>query len=240
MARRIEEIHKESETVLEQSNTVPGKARSERPFYPDHLFREAVVAAIVLAVVMLIARYLPVPMERVADPTDTSYVPRPEWYFLFLFQMLKYFHGPLEVAGTILMPTIFVLILILLPFYDRRPEKRALKRPVAISLASITVVSVITLTVLALQLSMITLFANPQHGRKLFISENCYSCHAINGKGGTEGPDLAHEGSLRDANYVYLHFKNPQAFVKDSEMPSVDDLKDKDLKDLTAYIMSLK
>ena len=72
-----------------------------------------------------------VPLERVADPTDTSYIPRPEWYFLFLFQMLKVFEGPLEVVGTVVLPTLAILALILTPFIDRSKLVKVRQRTLA-------------------------------------------------------------------------------------------------------------
>ncbi len=217
------------------------KVRKEKPFYPDHLFTEAVVALVVLAVVMLLAAFTVVPTEPIANPTDTSYIPRPEWYFLFLFQALKYFHGPAEVLGTFLLPTVFILLLILLPFYDRNPAKRWSKRPVALSSASVILIGVIVLTFLAGPVSTVTLFANPAHGKQIYAAKYCDSCHSLTGAATTDGPpDLLHVGSRLEPQYIYDHFKNPSALVKNSEMPPVTGLSDKDLKDLTAYMMSLK
>ncbi len=65
------------------------------------------------------------PLEQLADPTDTSYIPRPEWYFLFLFQTLKLFSGPLEVVGSVVLPGLAILTLILVPFHRSRPDGRS-------------------------------------------------------------------------------------------------------------------
>jgi quinol-cytochrome oxidoreductase complex cytochrome b subunit len=75
-----------------------------------------------------------VPLERLADPTDTSYIPRPEWYFLFLFQMLKVFEGPLEVVGTVILPTVAILALILTPFIDRSKVVKVRQRTLALGI----------------------------------------------------------------------------------------------------------
>ena len=72
-----------------------------------------------------------VPLEQLADPTDTAYIPRPEWYFLFLFQFLKLMPGALEVFGSIVLPGIAVLTLILVPFIDRGQIMRVTKRTFA-------------------------------------------------------------------------------------------------------------
>ena len=76
------------------------------PFFPDILFKDAVVALIVLLILLALTIFVGVSLEEQADPTDTTYNPRPEWYFLFLFQLLKYFPGELEVIGVVVIPTI--------------------------------------------------------------------------------------------------------------------------------------
>src|SRR5258708_36424861 len=72
-----------------------------------------------------------IPLERIADPTDTTYIPRPEWYFLFLFQTLKLFKGPLEVVGSTVLPGLAVLVLILVPFIDRGALGKVTRRTFA-------------------------------------------------------------------------------------------------------------
>ncbi|MBV9267841.1 MAG: cytochrome c, partial [Acidobacteriaceae bacterium] len=72
---------------------------------------------------------------NLADPSDTAYVPRPEWYFLFLFQLLKFFAGPFEIVGTVILPSMAILALILVPFVDRRRVQQLTRRVVAISIA---------------------------------------------------------------------------------------------------------
>ncbi len=74
----------------------------------------------------------PAPLDQLADPTDATYVPRPEWYFLSLFQLLKYFPGPLEPIATVVIPGLVVGALLALPFLDRRPDRHPLKRPLVI------------------------------------------------------------------------------------------------------------
>ena len=88
-------------------------------------------------------------LKNFADPTDASYDPRPEWYFLFLFQLLKYFEGPLEVVGTFVIPTVGFILLLFLPFLDKKEERTSLlKRPVALAVTSLSVVLIVLLTIL--------------------------------------------------------------------------------------------
>ena len=92
----------------------------------------------------------PVGLEDFADPTDNLYVPKPEWYFLFLYQLLKYFPGKLEIIATAVLPAGTIVVLLFLPFIDKNPEKRASKRPIAMGLMLLALVSIIVLTILGL------------------------------------------------------------------------------------------
>src|SRR5205807_673330 len=101
--------------------------------FPEQVFKDTVgvfCAFIALFVMSLVAK---VPLERLADPTDTAYIPRPEWYFLFLFQTLKFFKGPMEVVGSTVLPGLAMLALFLVPFIDRGPAVRLAKRGFAFS-----------------------------------------------------------------------------------------------------------
>lgn len=90
--------------------------RRTQKFYPKQAFRDTVAVFTAFTMLFVAAAFLNVPLSRVADPTDTTYVPRPEWYFLFLFQLLKIFKGSLEVVGTVVLPTAAVILLFLIPF----------------------------------------------------------------------------------------------------------------------------
>ena len=98
------------------------KAKEEGvPFFPDIIFKDTVVSLLVFLAIVALAYFIGIPAEERANPNDTSYTPRPEWYFLFLFQLLKYFPGNLEVIGAMILPGLFVVLLILLPFIDKSP-----------------------------------------------------------------------------------------------------------------------
>ena len=122
--------------------------RSGKPFYPDQLFEDAVAILILFVILAAMAIFIPVPLEELADPTDASYDPRPEWYFLFLFQLLKYFEGPLEVLGTFVIPTVGFTLLLFLPFLDKKERAALWKRPVALTVTSLSVVLIVLLTIL--------------------------------------------------------------------------------------------
>lgn len=97
----------------------PGEVENQQTFYPRQLCRDLAGVLIAFLCLFLAACFLHVPLERMADPTDIEYVPRPEWYFLFLFQLLKLLPGWLELLGTVVLPSLTVLLLILLPFLHR-------------------------------------------------------------------------------------------------------------------------
>ncbi|UPT75436.1 MAG: hypothetical protein M0D55_07045 [Elusimicrobiota bacterium] len=103
------------------------------------MFKDVCVALAVLAVLYALAYYRPPELEALADPTDTRYNPRPEWYFLFLFQALKFFPGHLEAVAAIILPGLGVLLLAAVPLLDRGPKRHPFDRPIwtALGLASI-------------------------------------------------------------------------------------------------------
>ena len=122
--------------------------KTGKPFYPDQVFEDVVGMLILFVILAVVALSVPVPLEDVADPTNADYDPRPEWYFLFLFQLLKYFQGPFEVLGTFVIPTIGMVLLLLLPFLDRSERAVLWKRPVALTVTTVSVAGIVLLTIL--------------------------------------------------------------------------------------------
>lgn len=116
-------------------------------FFPTFLFKEMVVALILFIIVIGLAYYFPAEMGDPADPSDSSFVPKPEWYFLSMYQFLKLFPGKLEVIGLLLQP-VMLLGLFLLPFLDRNAERHPAKRKVAMSILGGTCVIGIVLGVI--------------------------------------------------------------------------------------------
>ncbi|RKU11493.1 quinol:cytochrome C oxidoreductase [Candidatus Poribacteria bacterium] len=126
----------------------PEDMKTGKPFYPDQVFEDVVGMLILFVVLACAALFAPVPLEDVADPTNADYDPRPEWYFLFLFQLLKYFQGPFEILGTFVIPTVGMLLLLFLPFLDRSERKVLWKRPIAMTVTSFCVIAIVGLTIL--------------------------------------------------------------------------------------------
>ena len=96
---------------------------SGKSFFPYTVFKDACVALLVLAALFTLAHFYPIELEPLADPTDTHYNPRPEWYFLFLFQALKFFPGHLEAVAAVVLPGLCVLLMLGVPLLDRGPKR---------------------------------------------------------------------------------------------------------------------
>src|SRR5580700_6253911 len=126
-----------------------GDAAPKRKFFPEQVFKDTIGIAIAFIILFVMAVVAKVPLERLADPTDTAYIPRPEWYFLFLFQTLKFFKGPLETVGSVVLPGLAVLTLFLVPFIDRGPMIRLGKRTFAISFVILAAIAWTGLTTAA-------------------------------------------------------------------------------------------
>jgi ubiquinol-cytochrome c reductase cytochrome b subunit len=121
----------------------------EEPFWPRQVLMDALLALAFLVGLGLWAVANPAPLETQADPAQ-RYEARPEWYFMFLFQLLRYFEGPYEVLGTFVLPTLFFLILLLWPWLDRNPHRNPWHRPVAMTLLGAATASLIGLTIFAI------------------------------------------------------------------------------------------
>lgn len=211
------------------------------PFYPRQVFMDAVVAGGVFLVVAALAIGLPFPLADKADPSDTSFKPIPEWYFLFYYQGLKYVHGVFEPLATWILPMVFYALLMFLPFIDRNPVRNPAKRPKAILIGIAFLAGVFGLMAVSLKeiYSVPTTDPSVVRGRELYSKLQCNGCHRIHGSGGAVGPDLSFVGKVRDRDWLVRHFDNPQAVVPGSIMPRLT-LNPTDLDDLTNYMLSLK
>lgn len=161
-------------------------------FWPDIIYKDLIIVTALFIVLLLLATFVGVAQEPKADPSDSSYVPRPEWYFLFLFQMLKYFPGQLEWVGTVIIPSIALLALFLLPFFDRNPRRHWKKRPWALGVMTVAVIGMVVLTIVAVVTTppqaeagttAATLSESILAGQDLY-SVNCTECHGADGEGG--------------------------------------------------------
>jgi ubiquinol-cytochrome c reductase cytochrome b subunit len=219
------------------------KAKSgSETFYPRQVFMDAVVMLGVFVIVVTLAGTVEFPLADKADPSDHSFIPVPEWYFLFHYQLLKYAPGAIGPLAIWLLPTLFFTGLLLLPFVDRNPERHPSSRPVMLGAGLGFLIVVFSL----LGTSLRDLYAVPKRdpsvvrGIALVEQFNCQTCHRIHGEGGNLAPDLSFVADRRPARDWHIqHFKNPSAVVPGSFMPKFP-LTDQELNDLTNYILTLK
>jgi mono/diheme cytochrome c family protein len=173
-----------------------------KPFFPYAVLKDSTMALIVFLVIATLAIVLGAEQGPKADPTTTTYTPRPEWYFFFLFEILRVIKPPALVPlATIIIPTIAMVLLFLLPFYDRGPERRPEHRPVAMGAMALTVVAMAYLTVAGAETGAPTevqMKVAPQYqaGADVVAQEGCLACHKLgeNGNAGP-GPELTHIGA---------------------------------------------
>jgi ubiquinol-cytochrome c reductase cytochrome b subunit len=224
-------------------------------FWPDQVFKDTIVSISVIMIIITLCVFAPKAFYGPADPLDSSFTPKPEWNFLFLYQALKYFHGPLEPVGVVGVPGFFVTLLLLLPFIDRGPEQSPLRRPLALACGILFASLITALTIIGYYSKPGAAPAAPpspkqvavavpesvKEGEQLFVSAGCISCHRVNGKGGTIGPDLSNEGQRgRSRDWLTVQIRDPKVHVPDSTMPAITLLSDQQMKKLVDYLLSLR
>lgn len=154
-------------------------------FWPDQVLKDAIVATFLLVFLIALCAYAPPPFAGPADPLDTSYMPKPEWNFLFLYEALKLFPGRLEPLGTVGVPLIGILVLVTVPFLGRSPERNPIRRPFPMAGGAIWVGAVIALTIIGFT-------SHPEGAGKTTIPPPSGSLASLSGRardGTAAGPD---------------------------------------------------
>jgi len=183
----------------------PGKTEA---FWPNFLLKEWMVGAVFLIGFLCLTAAHASPLERVADPTDTGYIPLPDWYFLFLYQLLKYSYasGPYTVMGALVIPGLAFGALLLAPFLDRGPYRRPSKRPIATGLMLLGIAATFYLTwesvvthdwEAAAEQGKIVAEAEidkESEGYLLYEEKGCISCHGNSLEGSPAGKALVDNG----------------------------------------------
>jgi ubiquinol-cytochrome c reductase cytochrome b subunit len=224
-------------------------------FWPDQIFYDTVIATILCVVLIALTVYIRAPLTGPADPLDTSYIPKPEWNFLFLYEILKFFPGRSEPIGTVGIALFIILLLVFLPFIDRRPERNPGRRPFAMAGSLAFVITILTLTIaghyskgtgtvsipskpVALVVHM---SASAREGANLFKSLGCNGCHRVNGIGGAVGPDLSSESLKGRSNqWLFTQIQNAKANDPKTIMPAFNSLPHQQINALVDYLQSLK
>jgi ubiquinol-cytochrome c reductase cytochrome b subunit len=189
-------------------------------------------------------------MEERAGTFIADYLPRPEWYYMWLFQLLTYFSGAWEVVGSLVLPVAGVVLLFAVPFLSESRIKGLMHRPVATTVGSVSIICMIYLTVMAyvdvspynrtVTIPSRQLNMEERKGLKLYVERECAYCHNILGAGGRRtGPDLSNTvRKKRSEKYIADYIKEPAKIFSASTMPSYN-LQEEELKYLASFIRSL-
>lgn len=199
-----------------------------KTFFPGQVLRDTVAIFAAFLLLFLAAAFVDAPLDRMADPNDTLYTPRPEWYFLWLFQLLKFFQGPFEAIGSIGLPTLVIVTLLAVPFLDRSRASKLRKRGLAVSVAIFAVAAWSLLTIAAFRSTPATAASSVTDAREeqvlrlpaeelaaasYFQQEQCQTCHNLVNGEPKAGPNLAGIETHASADWMTSHFRNPEISV---------------------------
>jgi menaquinol-cytochrome c reductase cytochrome b/c subunit len=240
----------EKEEYLRDYSILKAKGK---PFFPYAVAKDSAMACVVMAVIIAMSLILGAELGSKANPTTTTYVPRPEWYFFFLFEVLRIIKPPaLTPLATIGVPTLAMIFLFLLPFYDRSPERRPERRPIAtvagiaviLSMAYLTYEGANTGSPTAIELGTPTAVvqaggatrAEYEAGKQVVAQSGCEACHKIgdNGNAGP-GPNLTHIASRIPRQAIARTLVNPTA-----PMPSFKNLPPAKFAAIVNFLSQLK
>jgi menaquinol-cytochrome c reductase cytochrome b/c subunit len=224
-----------------------------KPFFPYAVAKDAAMACVVMAVIITLSIVLGAELGPKADPTTTTYTPRPEWYFFFLFELLRIIKPAYLVPlATIGIPTICMILLFLLPFYDRGPERRPERRPIATTAGIFTIAAMGYLTYLGAQAGPPTQIDMPtpqriiaeggplltqyEKGKQVAAQSGCEACHKF-GENGNDGPGppLTDIAARLPKQAIARTLINPTA-----PMPSFKNLPPEKFNALVTFLSQLK
>jgi menaquinol-cytochrome c reductase cytochrome b/c subunit len=229
---------REREQYLREYSILKGQGK---PFFPYAVAKDGVMAAITLGVIITMAILFGAELGPKADPTTTTYTPRPEWYFFFLFEVLRVLKPVWAVPiATIGIPTLAMVLLLLLPFYDRNPERRPERRPIATTAGILTIIAIAYLTYLGATAGPpsevdLETSAALEPGKQVVAQSGCLACHKL-GENGNDGPgpELTHIGEQIPRAAIARSLE-----VGPGIMPSYSGLPPKKQEELTAFLASL-
>jgi ubiquinol-cytochrome c reductase cytochrome b subunit len=215
--------------LLVRKHGVTPAADDNKPrvsFYPKQVFRDVFAVFAIFSVLFVASLLIDAPLERMADPNDSTYTPRPEWYFLFLFQTLKYFQGSFEWLGSVGIPSIAILALIATPFLDRGQLRSIAKRTTAIAIVICAICGWTFLTAAALRDGPSSAAGSIHGGESprglrlppedlagavYFRQYKCDSCHNLVDGQPKPGPTLATDPVRRSPEWMTDHFRTANA-----------------------------
>ena len=214
----------EKEEYLREYSTLKNAGK---PFFPYAVAKDSLMAVIVMIVIIFLALMFGAELGPQVNPTTTTYVPRPDWYFFFLFEVLRVMKNVPKFTpmATIGVPTICMILLFLLPLYDRSPERRIERRPVALTAGVLTIAVMAFLTYSGANTGSPNAVAlkppatlSPQEKQTFLAGElvvgqsGCLACHTIgdNGNDGP-GPNLTTVGRRLLPGAIASTLRNPTA-----------------------------
>jgi ubiquinol-cytochrome c reductase cytochrome b subunit/menaquinol-cytochrome c reductase cytochrome b/c subunit len=240
----------EKEEYLREYSHLKNKGK---PFFPYIVSKDAMMAVIVMFVIMFLAAYFGAELGPKPDPTTSTYVPRPEWYFFFLFEILRVIKPPVWTPMAIIgVPTICMILMFLLPFYDRSPERLITRRPIALATGIFVILAMGYLTYegaaagspnqvdLKPPSNLSAQERQTFNAGKIVVGQSgCLACHKI-GENGNDGPgpNLTKVGNRTYPAAIASTLINPTP-----PMPSFKALKQNDpqkFNDLVGFLSLLK
>ena len=232
-------MHREQkEQYLREYSILKSKGK---PFFPYAVAKDSLMAIVVMAVIIFMSLFLGAELGPKADPTTTTYVPRPEWYYFFLFEVLRIIKpAVLTPVAAIGVPTIAIILLVLLPFYDRGAERRPERRPIATTAGILTILTMGYLTYLGAAAGSpneidVEVAAQYEPGKLVAAQAGCLACHKIghNGNDGP-GPELTDIANKLPKAAILRTLENPTA-----PMPSYSDLDPERKEELVDFLAQL-
>jgi menaquinol-cytochrome c reductase cytochrome b/c subunit len=230
---------REKELYLREYSMLKAKGK---PFFPYAVAKDSVMACVVLLSIILMSLMFGAELGPKADPTTTTYVPRPEWYFFFLFEVLRVIKPAiLTPVATIGVPTICMILLIILPFIDRNPERRPERRPIATIAGILTIIAMGYLTYLGAAAGSpneieYEVASQYEEGKLVTAQSGCLACHKIghNGNDGP-GPELTDIADKLPKAAIRRTLENPTA-----PMPSYAGMPEDKKRDLVDFLAQLR
>lgn len=198
-------------------------ARRGVPFWPDAAWRDAVFAVLIIVVIVLLAATVgPKELGKQPDPSIIEAYPRPDWYFLWYFGVLALLPKGLESLVIVLAPVLLFVVLFGLPFMSNHGERSPKRRPWSVAVVLLVLIMIGTLWQVAvrapwspqfevqpLSASVVGTTSGPvAQGAQLFNAKGCQYCHAVNGQGGSRGPDLTNVAKRLTQEQITIRILN--------------------------------
>lgn len=221
--------------------TPPTLEAQKEFFYPRQVLMDALGMLAVFIIIAGLAVVFPPGLEALANPANSSYNPTPAWYFDWIFELLKMIRP--EILGVLGLPALIGIVLILLPFVDKKPERSPFKRPLAVLTTLLVLGAMVGLSAAAeagYKKLVVLDQGSVLTGKALFEQSGCLGCHTVMGKGGNIGPDLSEEGLVgHSEHWLEVQFVDSSKHFPDSPMPKFSYLKPEQLHELAQYVSSL-